>query len=488
MSIFDRFKKNKPRRRLPVPNMRGYDAGMVSRLTADFNFIDQTPNQNIHVGLKTMRARSRDLFRNNDYARKYGKLLTSNVVGPKGIQLQMRVRNDVGSGYDTLANDRIEAAWREWGRECTMCGRYSWLNAQKAAIRSVAVDGEVFIQLVEGRAAGPYGFKIQFIEPDKLDHNLNETYGGRNIRLGVEVDEWSKPIAYWFLNEHPAEHGHMKSGRKYNRVPADQIIHAFMPEEVGAWRGVPWIHSGTQRLKMLGGYEEAELVAARSAASKMGFIYSQDGDGYDPDDTDAAGNLIQEIEPGVIEQLPEGSKFESFDPQHPMSQFGDFLKSMLRGVSAGLGTAYNYLAGDLEGVNFSSLRQGNLMEQDEWRTVQQWMIHAICVPVFERWLISALGSPALNLPASRFNKFNAATWQPRGWAWVDPVKEANANMAELGMGVTSRTIIAAAAGRDLEDVFKDLKAEQELAAAMGVTLSDPAAQQQDEQTEGADDV
>jgi capsid protein len=116
------------------------------------------------------------------------------------------------------------------------------------------------------------------------------------------------------------------------------------------------------------------------------------------------------------------------------------------------------------------------------------MIHAICVPVFERWLISALGSPALNLPASRFNKFNAATWQPRGWAWVDPVREANANMAELGMGVTSRTIIAAAAGRDLEDVFKDLKAEQELAAAMGVTLSDPAAQQQDEQTEGADDV
>lgn len=484
MSMFDRFRKTS-RRKQHLPRFRGYDAGIISRLTSDFNVADKTPNQNIHVGLKTMRARSRHLFRNNDYARKYGKLLVANVVGPHGIKLQMRVRNDIGSGYDTLANERIEAAWREWGRSCTMDGRYSWLDAQKQAIQSVAVDGEVIIQLVEGRNAGPYGFAMQFIEPDKLDHNLNDTYGGRNIRLGVEADEWSRPIAYWFLNEHPEEHGHLKGGRKYRRVPADQILHAFMPEEIGAWRGVPWLHAGMQRLKMLHGYEEAELVAARSAASKMGFIYSQDGDGYDPDDTDSMGNLIQEVEPGVIEQLPEGSRFEAFDPQHPMSQFGDFLKSMLRGVSAGLGTAYNYLAGDLEGVNFSSLRQGNLMEQDQWRIIQQWMIGAICAPIFERWLIASLGSTALNLPASRYEKFNAATWQPRGWAWVDPVKEANANMSELGMGVTSRTIIAAAAGRDLEDVFKDLKAEQELAASMGLSLSDPAAQEQIEEAEDA---
>ena len=37
-------------------------------------------------------------------------------------------------------------------------------------------------------------------------------------------------------------------------------------------------------LKMLHGYREAELVAARVAASKMGFITSPDGDGYTGDD------------------------------------------------------------------------------------------------------------------------------------------------------------------------------------------------------------
>ena len=60
------------------------------------------------------------------------------------------------------------------------------------------------------------------------------------------------------------------------------------------------------RLKMLDGYEEAELVAARTAASKMGFFTSPDGDGYsgvdieDYRDCETAFGILSPLLPYVL--------------------------------------------------------------------------------------------------------------------------------------------------------------------------------------------
>ena len=58
------------------------------------------------------------------------------------------------------------------------------------------------------------------------------------------------------------------------------MLHVFLPERAHQTRGVPMLATAIGALKMLHGYREAELVAARVAASKMGFITSPDGDGY----------------------------------------------------------------------------------------------------------------------------------------------------------------------------------------------------------------
>ena len=93
------------------------------------------------------------------------------------------------------------------------------------------------------------------------------------------------------------------------------------------------------RLKMLDGYEEAELVAARVGASAMGFITSPGGDGYMGDDLDN-GTPIMSAEPGTFQQLPAGMDVKSFDPDHPTTAFSDFEKAILRGISSGLGVSY----------------------------------------------------------------------------------------------------------------------------------------------------
>ncbi len=69
---------------------RSYSAGSVSSLTSDWNVSDQTADETIYPALARMRARSPDLARNNDYAKRYFNLIKTNVVGHQGIRLQVR--------------------------------------------------------------------------------------------------------------------------------------------------------------------------------------------------------------------------------------------------------------------------------------------------------------------------------------------------------------------------------------------------------------
>lgn len=462
----------------PAPRRRAFDAANTGRLFSDWLTLTKSADADIRYTLKALRARSRDLAQNNDYARRYLDLVSANVVGAKGIQLQVRAREPDGR-LDQVANQQIEAAWHEWGRAgtCTVDGRASWIDAQRLAIESIVRDGEVFVLFVEDRG-NRFGFRLQFIDPDLVDveHNA-ELEGGGQIRMGVEVDATGRPVAYHIRTRHPDDYQHTGRAARVERIAAERVLHLYRADRIGQTRGVPWTASAMTRLKMLGGYEEAELVAARIGASKMGFFTSETGDEYGADGSEDTGDLRMEVSPGQFEQLPKGVDFKAFDPQHPNAAFKDFEKAMLRGIASGLGVSYTSLANDLEAVSYSSIRQGLLEERDFWRMHQHWLIEHFCQPVYLRWLRQVLATGMTTLPERKYDKFAATTWVPRGWQWVDPRNEAEAQILAINNGLMTRTQALAERGLDVEDVLRELAAEDELAASVGVVLNpqaDPA--------------
>ncbi len=466
-----------PRTTRAAPRMqrRSYQAAQVSRLTSDWIAGPATADQEVHAALRTVRARTRDLYRNNDYVRKFAAMVESNVVGPRGVLLQARVTERDGRA-DPGANTIIEDAWWQWcgKRTADAAGRLSFCDLQRLFTRTVALDGECFLRLVRGYP-NPYGLALQLIEADRLDENHNaQLEGGREIRMGVELDAWGRAVAYHVRTRPPGVQGYLSgAGAQTERVPASEILHGYIVDRVDQTRGMPWPHTAMTRLRQLGGYEEAELIAARIAASKMGF-YKRSGDGAGVlvgDDKDESGNLVQEAAPGMFEELPLGYEFEAWNPDHPAGNYGTFVKSCLRGIASGLGVAYTSLANDLEGVNYSSIRSGLLEERDHWRCLQGWLIEHLLQPVFEAWLEMAILRGALNLPMAKFQKFNAVKWQPRGWQWVDPLKDVDASIAAVGAGFKTRAQVVAEAGEDIEAVFAQLAKEQDLAKQYGLTLT-----------------
>jgi lambda family phage portal protein len=226
---------------------------------------------------------------------------------------------------------------------------------------------------------------------------------------------------------------------------------------------------------MLNGYLEAELVASRVSASKMGFYVSLTGDSiagaqYDGQDMDDY-EPITEASPGTFDQLPAGVDFKTWDPDHPVNAFEAFTLAILRGVSSGFGRSYVSIANDLRSVSYSSIRKGDLEDRDNYRTLQTFSIEHFNQTVFERWLKMALTTQAVKLPLSKYDKFNSAVWQPRGWAWVDPLKEIKANVEAVKSKFKSMQDVAGEQGRDIGDVFEALQAEIKLAEKYGLDLN-----------------
>jgi lambda family phage portal protein len=473
---------------------RSYTGAAVSRLTSSWTTQPLSVDADLQNSLPRLRARSRELEQNNDYAKRFLALLDQNVIGAHGIQLQARLRAQDGLSYKRKTNDAIEMAWWRWGQRgiCDVTGQLCWTDVQRLVLRTVARDGECLVRLVRDYG-NAYQFAVQVLETDHLDITLNADRlpNGHSIRMGVERNEWGRPVAYHLLRVHPGDALGVATTQARERVVAADLLHVYSVTRPGQTRGIPWMHSAMLRLNMLGGYEEAELVAARTAACKSGFFSSPTGEEYLGDGVDANGQVVESVEPGTFTQLPAGVTFTPYDPTHPTTSFADFVKGVLRGVASGLNVSYNTLASDLEGVNYSSIRQGVLDDRDGWRVSQEFLIENLCQPVFRAWLDMAVLSEELDL--SIFDEprvLEGCEWQARGWSWVDPYKDMQADIEAINAGLKTRTQCLAERGLDIEDVFQQLKQEQELAAQYGLTFATPSpsgantndAQHQDQQT------
>jgi lambda family phage portal protein len=448
----------------------------MNRLSGDWLTSATSIDHDIRSGMVAVRSRARDLSQNSEFAKAYLRAVRKNVVGSEGFALQVKAQNfENGKAVqDRVANSKLETAFYDWGmpETATVTGKISFRKAQEVLIETVARDGEAFVRLIRGRNVNRYGFSLQLIEPDWIDEKYNaELRGGNVIRMGVEINRWRKPVAYYVSTRNNTLdlYGTIIPTEPYVRVPAGDMIHLFDPERADQTRGISWVAPAMVGLHNLRGYIEAAVINARVGASKMGFFRDPTGgdNPYEGDATDASGNKITTIEPGIFEDIGQ-KEFHAYDPKYPDQQFDPFVKAILRGVSAGLGVSFSSLSNDLTEVNFSSIRAGLIEERETWKSLQAWFVESLLNRVYAEWLEMALLTEAVNLPYVKYAKFNAPKWTGRRWAWVDPLKDVQAAKEAVSSGFKSATQIINEAGGDIEELYQELSEEKALAQEYGL--------------------
>lgn len=457
-----------------------------SDLTADWNKTSQPINTELKGSLAKLRARSRDIAKNDPYALRFLKLAKNNVVGSTGFALQPRIKVRRGKETDLEACKAVAKGWKEFSKKGSfeVTGRLSRTQVERLITDSLIKDGEYILKLVEGAAAGnKFGFAVQMIDPAMLpiDYNV-DLPNGNKIVMGVEVDQYGRPQFYHFHSNESSGLSYSYNRRNYVKVPAKDIIHGFITEYVDQLRGIPHFAPVGFRMKMLDGYDEAEVVSARVAASKMGiWERGENAEEWGGDEGDD-GDFIDEVRPGGFEIGPEGYTFKPFDPTHPGGNFNSFRKGMIRSIAAAFGISYHTLGNDLEGVNYSSGRLGALEDRELWITLQSHLIDEVIEPIFNRWLERSLELGVLTLengailggkegPTKRLSeleRYKNVSFQGRRWPWVDPLKDIKAHGEAIDRRLTSVSNVIREQGGNPDDVFQEIADEQEKMKALGI--------------------
>lgn len=437
-----------------------YEGGSRGRRTDPWLARGTGPTAASAGTLATIRNRSRDLVRNNPWARNAVEDLETETVGT-GIVPKIKART-------VRAQKTLADLWKSWA-ETTACdadGHHDLYGLQALAFRTMAESGEVLIRRRIRRLEDglPIPLQIQVLEPDHLDVSRDVLRGdGSRIVGGVEFDVRGKRAGYWLFPEHPGEaFGVFSAGLSSRFVPADSVLHLYRLERPGQVRGVPWGASAIIRLRDFDEYEDAQLVRQKIAACFSVFIHDADaqtpgamaGVEEDADPTAPKKPPIERVFPGMIERLDPGKDVTFGTP--PGAEGHDvYSRTVLRAIAAGFGTTYEALSGDYSDVNFSSARLGwirHCRRIDAWRW--RLLIPRFCIPVWA-WAVGMAEAAGVDVREA------SVAWSPPRRDMLDPKTEVVSKRAEIRAGLTSLSAAIRERGDDPEEVFAELEEDRD---------------------------
>lgn len=462
---------------------RNYDAGANDRFSGNWMPVaNATAEETAAPYRDRIRGRARDLERNNDLVIGALDTFDRNVVG-SGIRPQAAILKAGGDQNERL-NEQAEALWKHWAKpgNCDTTGQSTFYELESLAMRRKVTDGEIFIRrITPKKEPGKVPLLLQMLEPDlldtvKTDNGKNKVYGG------VEVNEFGRPVAYWFAKE--------KYGES-SRIPADQVLHLFKKTRAIEFRGVSELVPVIQRARHSGEAIDAELLATRLAACFAGFIKTGNPHrtSLGRQETSSTGDRLETIEPGTLNYLSRDEDVVFSSPGRPNTSIADFVKMLDRRAGAAIGLSYEAMTRDLSKGSYSSARQGYLEDRRTYRRAQQYLVDHLCQPVWEWFIEAAYLAGLLKIPNYYADpeRFTSARWLANGWEWIDPMKEVQANEEAIKSGQLTLEETCGARGRDWREVLEQRQREQKYAAELGLVLDFGSTASNNNGTGGGDD-
>lgn len=448
--------------RLRAASLMSYEAARSGRTSP--NVSSGSADAESIPDLQILRDRSRAMTRDDAHTAAAVRVLEENVVG-KGLVPQSLCTAESTGMTPEECNDwnrQCEAWFGEWCERQADATRYgTFADLQRIVTRSLMVEGEGL-----GHAATKGSLLVcELIDPDRLQSpNWSDT---DRLRGGVEVDEFGAPTRYHVLPQHPAD---LAFGATRSIVPMPLLAaengyslvqHVFRRDRAGQTRGVPWLAPALPFINHLHDYLDSEQIAAR-ANSKVAMFVRRPASTADLDIQVGSGgdesNFLQTLKAGTIEYLEEGEEIQPFMPNRPGTQFDSFVTRILRAIWASQGLAYELVAKDFGGMNYSSARSMLLECRRGFDGTRMLLIRKFCRPWWENVIRNGIAIGRLAAPvgfADNPEAYLAARWIAPSYGWVDPVKEIEASSAAVAANLSTPYDEASRAGHDAEQVLRD---------------------------------
>ena len=432
----------------------------------------ESPDNDILWDLDDLRAKSRNLYMNNELAGAALKKMRTKIVGtgllPKpNINYQIAgITKEQAREYEKI----IKAKFNAWASSTNadFNRMHDFFTIQALVQLSWIMNGDAFVIPKRKKRPGvEIELCLQMIEADRI---VNPRFSyNQLIKGGIEFAPNGDLLKYYIADRHPGDgYSEIKGYPVFNSLGRRNILHIFEPERVGQRRGVPLLASIIYPIKTLGRYKEAELIAAAINAS-LGFIVeTKDAEGFinssfgtSGEDGDNLGGKRTEkitLEHGLGIIAENGETIKEFTTTRPNKSYKDFVDAVYEEIGAQLEIPHEVLMSSFK-ASYSAAKASLEEAHQRFLVCRKLLERTLCQPIYEEFILELIRNGDIDCPrffedsAVRY-AFTRCIWVGSGKSSLDPLKEANANTKSLENFTTTRGIIAAESGLDFDEMLE----------------------------------
>ena len=403
---------------------------------------------------------ARDMDRNDAIV---GQMVDRAVINT----IQDGIKVDPKTG-DTGLDADLASRWAEWSTnpdQCDITGEMSFVDMEYLVLRQTFVDGSILALPNKDTGA------LQLIEAHRLRTPLNTK---RNVVHGILMNNQRRPLEYWLTREDINPLGQIRKVSEIKPFPArddqgnKQVFHVYNPKRVSQARGVSVF---APIFDMLGMYEDINFSKLVQSQTVSCFTYliepeldavtggaASFGAKEPENQSDGSTRIIENIGPGLALKVAPGEKVKGFSPNVPNQEFFQHSRMVEQIISINLGLPRAVAFLDGKDTNFSGWRGAADQARMGFRHNQNGMISRFNQPTYEwkvrQWMAE---DPDLMTASMRDGvDIFGHRWNPPGWKYIEPKKDADADVVRLENNMISPSLQQRERGRDWDKVYPEI--------------------------------
>lgn len=407
--------------------------------------------------LENLWMRSHHAIRNNGWAAAAKLKYRTNLGALKVIWKNTKGKPHV----------QMQELWNEFIANPNLDGYGTLANTQDIWNSAMFESGEALTRmLIKVRKGHRVPLVLQTIESEFLDPKFTDG-DPENTRNGITFKD-SKPDIYHFFKKAKANAIFNFTESERVKVDADDILHMFIRERAGQWRGIPSLASVLLPLYELDELTDA-TVTKQKAAQAVAWIVENTNpaaamaigtvrETTDTNDVDEVGNKrkISQAAAGNTQYLNKGEKLILSQGTDIGSSFDILLKAELHKIFQAVGLNYETVTGDLTGISFSALK----FVINEMRTRAEFIYNFYTINLSLQPLCDRFQELAA-LHSSKSVTAAVATYQfPRRYS-IDDLKDIQADALEVASGLVTLESKWAERNVTFEEIVEDMKKYKE---------------------------
>tara|TARA_B100001123_G_scaffold444778_1_gene594530 strand:- start:317 stop:1909 length:1593 start_codon:yes stop_codon:yes gene_type:complete len=416
--------------------------------------------------------RARDYQRNDPVVGQGVRRLAANLV-------QEGFRLDVTTG-DDLLDKALADKWEQWTNDADLChseGELSFVQQESLIPQTVTVDGDLFI------LPRKEGF-LQFVEAHRCRTPRNTK---RDVIHGVLLGRDARRQQYWFTREDLSPTRALTKVSDIQQYEARdesgyrQVFHLYHANRFSQRRGVSALSPVSEMVTMHDDLEFSQLVKAQ-VASAFALIHEY-GENAEPfgeqkkgDQTTekTSGRLTEKLSSGIEIFGDPGESIKAFSPNVPNPEFFEHAKLILSFIALNLDLPLQVFLLDPTQTNFSGWRGAIDQAQMRFRQLQRWLVNSFHSPVY-RWKVRQwieTDSGIKKMAAQSGVRVAAHKWHPPSFPYIEPLKDASADLLQQRNALNSPRRIQAARNRNWDDVSTEIIEDNASAIEKAVMRAD----------------